>query len=105
MAYQTLESIDDITLRDVLNFPNLDTPIFYPIMLFVIFSIFTTLTFFRELKREGKANILSSLAVGGFVTTAISAILSLLQLISTTIAVTTLVITLVFQALYLFSGD
>lgn len=105
MAYTTLETIDDIGLREILNFPNLDTPMFYPIMLFVIFTIFTTLTFFKEVKREGKGNILSSLAVGGYVTTAISAIFSLLGLISTVIAVTTLVITIVFQAMYLISGD
>ncbi len=103
MAYQTLENITDLGLREVLNFPNLHNPAYYSMLLMVFFIVFTSLTFFRELKREGRANLLSSLAVGGYVTTAIASILSLLQLVSTSIVITTLSISVVFQAIYLFT--
>jgi len=109
MTYQTLENITDLGLRDVLNFPNLcnattcNTPSYYPMLLFTFFIVFTSLTFFRELKREGRANLLSSLAVGGYITTVISAILSLLQLVDTQTVIMTLGISVVFQAIYLFT--
>lgn len=104
MTYTQLESLGDIGLRELLNFPNLDTPIFYPTMLFVIFIIFTMATFFREVKREGRGNIMSSLAIGGFVTTVIAFIFSLLGLVQTVIVITTLVISLVFEVLFLLTG-
>lgn len=104
MTYTQLESLGDIGLRELLNFPNLDTPIFYPTMLFVIFMIFTMATFFREIKREGRGNILSSLAIGGFVTTVMAFIFSLLGLVQTIIVITTLVISLVFEVLFLLTG-
>jgi hypothetical protein len=104
MPYNTLENITDLGIREVLNFPNLDTPIFYPIFLFVVFFVFTALSFFREVEREGRGNFLSSLAVGGYVTISVAAILSLLDLIQTAVLVTTVVATLVFQVLYLLTS-
>ncbi len=106
MAYQTLENISNFGLRDFLNFPNLDNgTIFYPLMLFVFFLVFASLTFFKEITREAKGNPLSSLAVGGFVTTSIAVILSLLQLISNATMITTLVISMIFIALYLLTKE
>lgn len=87
-----------------MNFPNLDTPIFYPMFLFVVYVVITSVTFFKELSREGKGNILSSLAVGGFVTMSISVILRLMGLIQTAIMVVVLVIFLVFAVIYLLTG-
>ena len=104
MTYTQLESLGDIGLRELLNFPNLDTPIFYPTMLFVIFIIFTMATFFREVKREGRGNIMSSLAIGGFVTTVMAFIFSLMGLIQTAIVIITLVISLVFEVIFLLTG-
>tara|TARA_R100001530_G_scaffold131720_1_gene103562 strand:+ start:323 stop:643 length:321 start_codon:yes stop_codon:yes gene_type:complete len=103
MPYQTLDNISDLGIREVLNFPNLNTPIFYPIFLFVVFFVFTSLSFFREVGREGKGNFLSSLAVGGYAATAVAAILSLMDLIQTAVLVTTLVSALVFQVLFLLT--
>lgn len=103
MAYNTLENATDLGIRGILNFPNVDTPSFYPIMLFVFFFIFTTLTFFREVKREGRANLLSSLAVGGFVTTALAGVLSLLQVVSNVTVITVLVLSIVFETIYLLT--
>lgn len=103
MTYQTLENISNLGIREVLNFPNLDTSIFYPMFLFVVFIIFTSLVFFREVGREGKGNFLSSLAVGGYATTAVAVILSLMSLIQTEILVTVVVTSLVFQVLFLLT--
>lgn len=103
MAYNTLNGQGAIDIQTLLAFPILDTPIFYPMFLFVIFIVFTSLTFFREVTREGKGNILSSLAVAGYVTISISVILSVLGLITTPVLVTTVVGTLVFQVLYLLT--
>ena len=101
MAYKTLENISDLGIQQLLNYPNLDNPIFYPLFLFVVFFVFSGLSFFRELSREGKANLLSSLAVGGFVTIAISVILSLMDLIQTTILVTSVIASIIFPVWYL----
>lgn len=103
MTYKTLENISDLDLRGFLQFPSIDTPIFYPLLLFAIFMIFTLATFFREVRREGKGRILSSLAVAGFVTTAIAVIFSLLELIQVQIVVLTFVISVVFQVIYLLT--
>ncbi len=103
MTYTQLENITDLDLRAFLQFPSLDTPIFYPLLLFAIFIVFTLSTFFREIRREGKGNFLSSLAVAGFVTTAIATIFSLLELIQVQIVVLTFVISVVFQVIYLLT--
>ncbi|KKL19288.1 hypothetical protein LCGC14_2466980 [marine sediment metagenome] len=103
MTYTTLENVSDLSLKGLLQFPSTDTPIFYPLILFAIFMVFTLSTFFRELRREGKGNILSSLAVAGFVTTAMATIFSLLDLIQVQIVVLTFVISTVFAIIYLLT--
>ncbi len=103
MTYSTLENITDLDLKSFLQFPSTDTVIFYPLILFAIFIVFTLSTFFREMRREGKANFLSSLAVAGFVTTAIAVLFSLLELIQTETVVLTFVISVVFQVIYLLT--
>ncbi|KKN11227.1 hypothetical protein LCGC14_1028580 [marine sediment metagenome] len=104
MTYTELQDLDLLDLRSVLNFPSLDTPIFYPLQLFTIFMVFALMTFFREVQREGKGNILSSLAIAGYVTTAVALIYTLLDLIQTEIMVLVLVISLVFQVLFLLTN-
>ena len=103
MTYTQLEEIPALTLKKFLQFPSLDTPMFYPLLLFAIFLVFTFSTFFREVKRTGKGNILSSLAVAGFVTTAMATIWSLLGLVQVQVVVLTFVISLIFQVLYLIT--
>jgi len=104
MAYQQLENLSDISLRSVLQYPNLATPMFWPIILFTIFMVMTLTTFFRELKREGRANFLSSLAVGGYFTLAVSVSFTLLGLITYQIVVIVLVFAVIFQVIYLLSN-
>lgn len=103
MTYTQLENITDLNLRSFLQFPSIDTPIFWPMILFAIFIVFTLSIFFREMRREGKGKILSSLAVAGFVTTAIATIFSLLDLIQVQIVVLTIVISAVFAIIYLLT--
>ena len=103
MTYTQLEDLGELSLRQLLQFPSLDTPIFYPLILFAIFLVFTLSTFFMEVRRTGRGNIISSLAVAGFVTTAIATIFSFLALIQTEVVVLALVISLVFQVIYLIT--
>ncbi len=103
MAYTQLENITDLGLRSFLQFPSTDTPIFWPVILFAIFIVFTLSTFFREVRREGRGKILSSLAVAGFVTTAMAVIFSLLDLIQVQIVVLTIVISTIFAIIYLLT--
>lgn len=102
MTYTELQDLN-LTFRGFLQFPSTDTIIFYPLILFAIFMVFTLSTFFREIRREGKGNFLSSLAVAGFVTTAIAVIFSFLELIQVQIVVLTFVISVVFQVIYLLT--
>ena len=101
--YNPLDNQTNIDLQTLLNFPNLDTPMFWSAILFAIYVIITSLTFFRESERETKANLLSSLAVAGYVTLALASILSLLRLVGITTLIIILVISLVFQAMYLLT--
>ncbi len=103
MAYTELQDLGDLGIKSLFQFPSIDTPIFYPVLLFVIFLVFTLSTFFREVRREGKGNFLSSLAVAGFVTTTIAMIFSFLELIQVQIVVLTFVISLIFQVIYMLT--
>lgn len=103
MTYTEIHELGNITLRQVFTFPSIDTPSFYPILLFVIFAVFTLMTFFREISREGKGNFLSSLAVAGYVTTAIATAMTFLDMIQYEIVVVILVLSLVFQIIFFMS--
>lgn len=102
MAYTEINNVSD--LQGLLNFPNTGVPEFWPIMLFVVFIISASTLFFREVKREGRGNFLSSMAVSGFLTTSVALILSLLQVIQGEIVVFTFVFSLVFQVIYLLTN-
>ncbi len=103
MAYQELPRDAEIGLGELLAFPSLDTPIFYPVILFVIFMVFTLGTYFRAVKREGKANFLSSMAVGSFITTVIAFVMSLLGIIQKEVVITAMVIFIVIEVIYLLT--
>ncbi len=103
MAYTELQDLSTMDLETLLKFPSLDTPIFYPVMLFVIFTIFTLGTYFRELGRGEKGNFFSSLLVGGYVTTAMALIMSYIGLIQTAVFVIVIVIALIFQVIFLLT--
>ena len=103
MAYTTIDQIADKSLAGILGFPTIDTPIYYPIMLFVIFTVFTLYTYFKEVGRLGSGNFISSLAVAGFVTTVLAFIMSLIPIISVNVVVICLAITVVFVVIYMLT--
>jgi hypothetical protein len=103
MTYTELDNLTTVGLREILQFPSMDTPIFYPLFLFVVFIVFTLIMFFRELGREGRGNMLSALAIAGYVTTALSVAMSLLALIQYEIVIIVFVISLAFQVLFLLT--
>ena len=104
MAYTELQDTTDLTLKGIMQYPSLETGMFYPVILFVIFTVVTLLSFFRELRREGRGNFLSSLAVGGFVTQMIAVIFTFMELISYQVMVLVLVIGVVFQVIFLLTN-
>ncbi len=104
MAYTQLEDLGEINLETLLNFPSIDTPIYYPVMLFAIFLIISLSLFFKETDREGKGKILSSFAIGGYATTGIAVVLTLIGAIQREIMIVILVISLIFQVIYLLTG-
>ncbi len=103
MTYTEIHDLGNITIRQIFTFPNIDTPSFYPILLFVIFLVFALMSFFRELGREGKGNFLSSLAVAGYVTTAMATAMTFLDMIQYEVVVVILVLSLIFQILFFIS--
>ena len=104
MAYQQLESIENLDLKSFLQYPTTGFNFFWVLILFAIFMVFTLSTFFKEIRREGRGNILSSLAIAGFVTTAIAVLFSLLDLIQTQIVIIVFVISIIFQIIFLLTS-
>jgi|AntAceMinimDraft_18_1070375.scaffolds.fasta_scaffold60575_3 putative exporter of polyketide antibiotics len=103
MTYETIDNITNQTLQGFLSFPTRGVPLFYPVILLAIYLVITFLTFFREVRREGRGNLISSFAVGGYVTTAIAFIFSLMNLVQTHVVIYVLVISIVFQAIFLLT--
>ena len=87
-----------------MQFPSIDTPAFYPGLLFTIFIVLTSVMFFREVRREGRGNMVSALAISGFATMILATLLSLLGLIQTQVLVITFVITSIFAVFFLLSS-
>jgi len=104
MAYTEFQTLGNTTIESLLQFPTIDTPLFYPMFLFVLFFAVTVISFFREVTREGRGNIMASMAISSYVTVAASAILSTIGLIQTTVLVTVVVSALVFQVIFLLTG-
>jgi|TARA_Y100000310_G_scaffold97876_1_gene95550 tryptophan-rich sensory protein len=103
MAYTGLEDLNDTTLKGILQFPTLDFPYFWPLIMFALFIIIGFSSYFAEKERTGRGNALSSLAVAGFVNIALSTILSILDLIDRTSLIISIVISLIFIAIYLLT--
>lgn len=107
MAYRTL---DDLTtygnssdLTNLFALPNMDFPIFYPLILFAIFLILGLSTFFKQKSEEGRGDILSSFAVSGFATIVISLAMRLLGMITNTVMISVFAVCLVFIVLFLLT--
>lgn len=103
MTYTGLENLTNTDLVDLLKFPSIDTSIFYPLIMFGLFIIFSMASYFSEKERTGKGNILSSSAVSGLVMIVLATILRLLLLISKEILIITIVLGSIFVGIYLLT--
>ena len=103
MTYPTIDNLTTSNLQEILKFSTTGVPMFWPVMLMVIFLVIGLGSFFRELRREGKGNLLSSFAIAGYVTSAIALIMTLMELIQGKVMVICLTVSLVFQALFLLT--
>ena len=103
MTYQTIDNLTTSNLQEILRFPTRDLPMFWPLVLFAIFIIIGLGSFFREVRKKGSGNLLSSFAVAGYVTTAIVLIMNLMNLVQRHVVVICLTISLIFQALFLLT--
>lgn len=104
MTYTGLENLTDTSFKAMLQFPSIDTPLFYPIILFALFMITTISSYFFERDRVGKGNFLSSLAVSSLTILVLAMILRLLELISREILIIHMVVSLVFIGLWMLTN-
>ena len=104
MAYNTIDNVTTANLTGILQYPSTNHGIFWPVILFVIYVVIALYSLNKETDREGRANILPSLALAGFVTTAIAVIFSLMGLIINAVLIIVFVISMVFIVLYLLTG-
>lgn len=103
MAYPGLDVINDTSIKGILQYPNISTPSFYPLILFGIFVVVSLATYFSEKERTGRGNFLSSLAVAGVLNIVLSVLLNLMTLISTLTLIVSMVISFIFIAIYLLT--
>ena len=103
MTYTGLDNLTSTDFSDLMTFPSIDTPIFYPLIIFCIFIVLTVGSYFREKESKGEGNFLSSMAVASVITITLSTILRLLEWISRDILIMNLAIGLVLIALYLLT--
>lgn len=88
MSWNLLDNITDTgnpqtDFVNLLAMPSNSMPIFWALIILIpFFLIITTRTFFSEVNRTGKGDILSSLAVGSFSTSLVAVALNLFGLIS-----------------------
>lgn len=104
MAYKTLSDTGS-ELKDILNFPNLDTPLFYPFIIWGLFLILSFGSYFAEKQRTGKGNIFSSFAVSGVIfLIGASLLMRSLEMISQDFFIVNIIIGIISVVLYLISN-
>lgn len=100
MAFQTLDNVTGTDIGGLLSFPNLDNPLFYPIILLVVFVVYTSRIYFKDKSNNPNASMLPALAVGGFLTLGVGVAMFLLNgLIGNVTLITLVVIVIIFIAL------
>lgn len=104
MAYQTLEGAGVSSLKGIMSFPNTGIDFFYTFFLMTIFIVFTSLLFFKETSRERRGSLLGSMAVAGFVTMGVGAVISSMGLISIINLVVIVVVIIMIQVIFLLTG-
>jgi len=71
-------------------------PMFYPLVLFVVFLIATFGIHFREKEEKGRSNMITCFMVAGWITSIFAIILSLIDLVNIFTVVVCIIITSVF---------
>lgn len=105
MTWTTIDALNQTDLRDVLQYPNLEFPFLWVLVLFAFFTIVTLASYFSEKERIGRGNFLSSLAVGSFVSVIFALLMRLLSLIDKTTLIIAFVLMIIFVAIYYFSDQ
>jgi len=107
MVYKTFAEMNQSEgIQVIFSYVSEIEPLFTPILLFVIFFISAIGSYFLERNFTGRGNLLGSLATGGFVTTVIAYVMSLIpNFINTITVIICLIITIVFVLLFLITKE
>lgn len=105
MVFTGIETLNDTSLEGILAFPSLEMPSFWPLILFAIYIIVTLSSYFSERETERRGNLLSSLAVAGFVNVVLSGILSIIGIIDRTTLIISIVISSIFIGIYMLTKN
>lgn len=104
MTYTTFDELNNTGISAVLTFPNVDTPIFWPIAFqLVLFFIIMLGSYYAEKQRIGVANILSSAGISAVISILVGLALRLLTVIDKLTFLITLSIGLVICGIWLLS--
>lgn len=105
VTYPDLSSLNNESgIAGLMSLPNSSYPYFWAWILGGIWIIMVLTMYFKEVGKVGKANILSSMAVASFAILLLSAIGTVLTIVSVEIMVTILVLTLLVIAIWFFSS-
>ena len=105
MGFIEINSTNFGSIQQLLQFPSLNMPAFYPLVFLALFVIITLTSYFSEKERKGEGNLLSSLAVSGIVLIILSVASQLIGLISTYTMIMILIICMIFDIIYLLNKD
>jgi len=76
-------------------------PIFFPLVLFCLFIIFTISSFILQKDQTGRSNLFSSLVVGAYLTTVTSFVMNLIPgLLNPLIPIITIVISMIMTLVF-----
>ncbi len=103
MPYQEISERNMSNFQSMWEYVGDVVPVFYPLLLFVIFIITTIGSFENERKNTGRGKFLSSLVAGSFVTTIVAILLQIMGLINILTLITCIILTSVFTLILFLS--
>lgn len=104
MAYEELQNRNMSDSLEVFRYVGDVVPIFYPLVLLVIFLIASFITFQADRLFKGQGNLMTSFAIASLFTTIVSIVLQTLDLVSAFPVVICVILTSVFT-LIMFLSD
>ncbi len=105
MTYTSLTNLSGSDLKDLLQYPTISFSGFWEFILLALFFIIATSSYFAEVNRTGRGNLLSSLGVAGIILIVLSTLIRLLELISRDMLIINVVLGIVFLALWMFTDN